>query len=86
MNWQLRLTPNNGAPSFEMDYSCRSIAFGARELIVYSAKSNGVVGRVYEKAGVKKKIADHVVFYHDFLALVLNGTVVLSDNLRLNDN
>jgi hypothetical protein len=38
-------TANNDAPSFEMDYSYRSITFGARELIVYSAKSNGVVCR-----------------------------------------
>lgn len=28
-----------------MDYCCRSIAFGAKGLIVYTAKSNGVVGR-----------------------------------------
>jgi len=38
-------TANNDAPSFEMDYCCRSIAFGAREVIVQSAKSNGVVCR-----------------------------------------
>jgi len=38
-------TANNDAPSLEMDYRCRSIAFGARELIVHSAKSNGVVCR-----------------------------------------
>ena len=36
-------TVNNDAPSFDVDYSCRSIAFGARELIVHNAKSNGVV-------------------------------------------
>ena len=29
----------------KMDYSCCSIAFGARELVVHSAKSNGVVCR-----------------------------------------
>jgi hypothetical protein len=38
-------TANNDAPSFEMDYCCRSIAFGARKLIVHSAKSNGVACR-----------------------------------------
>jgi len=38
-------TPNNDAPSFDMDYSCRSIAFGAREFVFHSAKSNGVVTR-----------------------------------------
>jgi hypothetical protein len=38
-------TANNDAPSSEMYYSCRSIVFGARQLIIYSAKSNGVVSR-----------------------------------------
>lgn len=42
---QLHITRKHDTPFVEMDYGCRSIAFGARELIVHSAKSNGVVGR-----------------------------------------
>jgi hypothetical protein len=38
-------TANNDALSFDMDYCCRSIAFGAREFVFNSAKSNGVVCR-----------------------------------------
>ena len=38
-------TANNDGPSFDTDYSCRSIAFGARNSVVHSAKINGVVCR-----------------------------------------
>jgi len=44
-------TANNDAPSSEMYYSCRSIVFGARQLIIYSAKSNGVVSRNVSRHG-----------------------------------
>jgi len=38
-------TPNNDAPLFIEDSRGRSIAFAARECVVYSGESNGVVGR-----------------------------------------
>jgi hypothetical protein len=44
-------TANNDAPSFDKNCSCGSIAFGARELVVYGAKSNGVVCRDLTRHG-----------------------------------
>lgn len=49
-------TASNVVPSFDEDYGCRSIAFGARELIVHSAKSNGIVCRdVMCHAGTERR-------------------------------
>lgn len=42
-----------------MDYCCRSIAFGARILIVYTAKSNGIVGRHVKR---NAQIVTHDIF------------------------
>jgi len=52
-------TANNDAPSFDIDYSCRSIAFGAGKLIVHGAKSNGVVCRdvIRHHGSINKKIS-----------------------------